>query len=86
MPPKKSVPVDIPPVKKARGRPKKVVIDPDADVPDVPVPSKAPAKKSRKPSPWNDHVNKVYKAGKKKDSAYKYSQAMKDAKSSYKKA
>ena len=31
------------------------------------------------------HLDKVYRAGKKKNQHYKYSQAMKDAKSSYKK-
>ena len=34
---------------------------------------------------WIDHVKKVYAAGKKKSASYKYSQAMKDAKKTYKK-
>ena len=38
------------------------------------------------PSAWITHVKKVYAAKKKKNAAYKYSQAMKDAKSTYKKA
>ena len=37
------------------------------------------------PSAWITHCKAVYAAGKKKNAAYKYSQAMKDAKSSYKK-
>ena len=38
------------------------------------------------PSAWIQHCKKVYAAGKKKNPSYKYSQAMKDAKSTYKKA
>jgi len=34
---------------------------------------------------WKAHLAEVYAAGKKKDSSYKYSQAMKDAKKTYKK-
>ena len=34
---------------------------------------------------WMSHLAKVYAAGKRKDAAYKYSQAMKDAKKTYKK-
>ena len=34
---------------------------------------------------WMIHLDKVYREAKKKDSNYKYSQAMKDAKKSYKK-
>ena len=37
------------------------------------------------PSAWITHCKAVYAAGKKKNSAYKYSQAMKDAKKTYKK-
>ena len=37
------------------------------------------------PSAWVQHVKKFYEAKKKKDPSYKYSQAMKDAKSTYKK-
>ena len=37
------------------------------------------------PSAWITHVKAVYAAGKKKNSAYKYGQAMKDAKATYKK-
>jgi hypothetical protein len=37
------------------------------------------------PSAWIAHCKAVYAAGKKKNSAYKYSQAMKDAKKTYKK-
>ena len=44
------------------------------------------AKGTRKPSSWNQHVSKVYQAGKKKNGDYKYSQAMKDAKKTYKPA
>ena len=37
------------------------------------------------PSAWIAHCKAVYAAGKKKNASYKYSQAMKDAKSTYKK-
>jgi hypothetical protein len=37
------------------------------------------------PSAWITHVKSVYAAGKKKNAAYKYGQAMKDAKATYKK-
>ena len=37
------------------------------------------------PSAWITHVKSVYAAGKKNNSAYKYGQAMKDAKATYKK-
>ena len=37
------------------------------------------------PSAWINHCKAVYAAGKKKNASYKYSQAMKDAKSTYKK-
>jgi len=37
------------------------------------------------PSAWITHVKSVYAAKKKKNPAYKYGQAMKDAKASYKK-
>ena len=37
------------------------------------------------PSAWINHRKAVYAAGKKKNASYKYSQAMKDAKSTYKK-
>jgi len=36
------------------------------------------------PSAWITHVKSVYAAKKKKNSAYTYGQAMKDAKSTYK--
>tara|TARA_R100000306_G_C4303090_1_gene106161 strand:- start:456 stop:587 length:132 start_codon:yes stop_codon:yes gene_type:complete len=39
----------------------------------------------KKTSPWISHVMKTHKAGKKKNKDYKYSQAMKDAKKTYKK-
>ena len=39
----------------------------------------------KKQSAWITHVLKVHKDGKKKNPNYKYSQAMKDAKKSYKK-
>ena len=38
------------------------------------------------PSVWLTHVKKVYAAGKKKNASYKYSQAMKDGKKTYKRA
>ena len=38
------------------------------------------------PSAWITHVKAVYAAGKKKNASYKYGQAMKDAKSTYKRA
>ena len=36
------------------------------------------------PSAWITHVKAVYAKGKKKNAAYKYGQAMKDAKATYK--
>jgi hypothetical protein len=48
----------------------------------------APKKDMKKEAPkmtWKSHLAKVYADGKKKDSSYKYSQAMKDAKKTYKK-
>ena len=36
-------------------------------------------------SAWVTHVKQVYAAGKKKSASYKFSQAMKDAKKTYKK-
>lgn len=39
----------------------------------------------RKLTAWNIHAKKVYEAGKKKNSNYKFSQALKDAKKTYKK-
>ena len=47
-----------------------------------------PKKETNKEAPkmtWKDHLADVYAAGKKKDSSYKYSQAMKDAKVTYRK-
>ena len=38
------------------------------------------------PSAWISHVKSVYAAGKKKNSSYTYGQAMKDGKSTYKRA
>ena len=38
------------------------------------------------PSAWITHVKSVYAAGKKKNSSYTYGQAMKDGKSTYKRA
>jgi len=40
---------------------------------------------TKKTNPWIVHVMKVYRAKKAKNPNYKYSQAIKDAKSSYKK-
>tara|TARA_R110000803_G_scaffold53619_1_gene109956 strand:+ start:306 stop:434 length:129 start_codon:yes stop_codon:yes gene_type:complete len=39
----------------------------------------------RKLTAWNIHTKKVYNAGKKKNPNYKFSQALKDAKKTYKK-
>tara|TARA_R110000782_G_scaffold263987_1_gene356965 strand:- start:2321 stop:2458 length:138 start_codon:yes stop_codon:yes gene_type:complete len=39
----------------------------------------------RKLTAWNLHAKKVYHDGKKKNAGYKFSQALKDAKKSYKK-
>ena len=46
-----------------------------------------PAKVStgKAPSKWMTHVKKVHTAGKKKNPAYQYKDAMRDAKSTYKK-
>lgn len=39
----------------------------------------------RKLSKWNIHTKKVYAAGKKTNAKYKFSQALKDAKKTYRK-
>lgn len=39
----------------------------------------------RKETAWNKHVKVVYSSGKKKNKAYKFSQALKDAAKTYKK-
>ena len=41
-------------------------------------------KTKKKGSPWMDHVKKTWAAGKKKDPSYKYKDAMRDAKATYK--
>ena len=43
------------------------------------------SKKGGKGSPWMSHLMKTFKEGKKKNKDYAYSQAMKDAKKTYKK-
>ena len=51
-------------------------------------PKKETKKETKKEEPkmtWKSHLAKVYADGKKKDSSYKYSQAMKDAKTTYRK-
>ena len=48
-------------------------------------PKKETPKKEAPKMTWKSHLADVYAAGKKKDSKYKYSQAMKDAKTTYKK-
>jgi len=48
-------------------------------------PKKETPKKEAPKMTWKAHLAEVYAAGKKKDSSYKYSQAMKDAKKTYKK-
>jgi len=40
--------------------------------------------KKKMPSAWITHVKSVYASGKKKNAKYTYGQAMKDAKSTYK--
>lgn len=45
---------------------------------------KVPKKKGEK-SDWMKHLDKVFKDGKKKNGDYKYKDAMKDAKKTYKK-
>lgn len=48
--------------------------------------SRKPKKsKSKKSTPWLAHVKAVYKEGLKKNKDYKFSQALKDAKKTYKK-
>ena len=48
--------------------------------------SRKSSKKSKsKATPWLAHVKAVYKEGLKKDKDYKFAQALKDAKKSYKK-
>jgi hypothetical protein len=42
--------------------------------------------KGKKSSSWITHAKKVYNEGKKKNPDYKYSQALKDAKKTYKKS
>lgn len=39
----------------------------------------------KKSNPWTVHVSKVFKDGKKKNSNYTFTQALKDAKKTYKK-
>ena len=54
----------------------------------MPPKKETPNKDMKKEAPkmtWKSHLAEVYAAGKKKDSSYKYSQAMKDAKKTYKK-
>lgn len=46
---------------------------------------KKKAKKGGKQSPWISHVMKTHKDGLKKNKDYKYKDAMKDAKKTYKK-
>lgn len=46
---------------------------------------KMKSKKGGKGSPWMSHLMKTFKEGKKKNKDYAYSQAMKDAKKTYKK-
>lgn len=41
-------------------------------------------KKSKPPSEWMTHLKKFYEAEKKKNPKYKYKDAMKDAKKTYK--
>tara|TARA_R110000787_G_scaffold136724_3_gene249264 strand:- start:3185 stop:3460 length:276 start_codon:yes stop_codon:yes gene_type:complete len=91
MPPKKVPTDDTATAPKKRGRPKKVV---DTETPDdvktkapkTKAPkTKAPVKASGKGGDWKGHLKKTFDAGKKKDPKYKYSQAMKDAKLTYKK-
>ncbi len=52
---------------------------------DSDMPKKKASKKEAPKMNWKSHLADVYAAGKKKDSSYKYSQAMKDAKKTYKK-
>ena len=49
------------------------------------MPPKKETKKEEPKMTWKSHLAKVYADGKKKDSSYKYSQAMKDAKTTYRK-
>ena len=63
-------------------------LDPAAIKGNVIKEKKAPIKKSKgakKGSPWLDHVKAFYSEKKKQDPNYKYSQALKDAKETYKK-
>ena len=46
---------------------------------------KSKSKSKSKATPWLAHVKAVYKEGLKKDKDYKFAQALKDAKKSYKK-
>ena len=77
MPPKKVPVVKVPideTVKKKRGRPRKVQPEKEKVV-----------SAGKSTGGWMAHVKKTWEAGKKKDSTYKYKDAMKDAKSTYKK-
>ena len=49
------------------------------------LPSEKKTKKEGEKSDWMKHLDKVFKHGKKKDKDYKYKDAMKDAKKTYKK-
>jgi hypothetical protein len=45
---------------------------------------KPPSKPKSKANQWAVHLDKTYKAGRKKDASYLYSMAMQDAKKTYK--
>ena len=47
--------------------------------------AKTKRKGAKKPSAWMEHVKAFYQEKKKEDPEYKYSQALKDAKSTYNK-
>lgn len=54
----------------------------------MPPKKQAPKKEMKKEAPkksWKEHLAKTYADGKKKNKDYKYSEAMKDAKKTYKK-
>lgn len=49
------------------------------------LPEEKKTKKKGEKSDWMKHLDKVFKDGKKKNKDYKYKDAMKDAKKTYKK-
>tara|TARA_R110000737_G_C14547515_1_gene480116 strand:+ start:498 stop:776 length:279 start_codon:yes stop_codon:yes gene_type:complete len=71
--------------KRGRGRPKKEALEKQPSEKVVPKTAAPKPAGKRGANAWTTHLNKTFAAGKKKNANYKYSQAMKDAKLTYKK-